>query len=64
MSRKLGHSYKQESPSGRFDVIVIGSGIGGLTSAALLARHANKRVLVLERHSTAGGFTHTFHRPG
>jgi all-trans-retinol 13,14-reductase len=30
----------------------------------MLARHADRRVLVLERHYTAGGFTHTFHRPG
>jgi all-trans-retinol 13,14-reductase len=43
---------------------VIGSGIGGLTAAVLLGMHAGKRVLVLERHYTAGGFTHTFHRPG
>ncbi len=64
MSRKLGRSYKQETPDGRWDAIVIGSGIGGLASAALLARHGGLRVLVLERHTTAGGFTHTFHRPG
>ena len=63
-SGKVGLSYKQHRPEGRFDAIVIGSGIGGLASAALLARHGNKRVLVLERHSTAGGFTHTFTRPG
>jgi len=61
---KVGHSYKQERPEGRWDAIVVGSGMGGLTSAALLARHGGKRVLVLERHSTAGGFTHTFKRPG
>ena len=59
-----GVSYRQHPPSGEWDAIVIGSGIGGLTSAALLARHAGKRVLVLERHYTAGGFTHVFHRPG
>ena len=64
MSRKLGRSYKQETPTDRWDAIVIGSGIGGLASAALLAKHGRRRVLVLERHSTAGGFTHTFHRPG
>jgi all-trans-retinol 13,14-reductase len=64
MSRKLGRSYKQETPDGRWDAIVVGSGMGGLASAALLARHGRQRVLVLERHSTAGGFTHTFHRPG
>lgn len=48
----------------RSDTIVIGSGIGGLTTAALLARYAGQRVLVLERHYVAGGFTHTFARPG
>src|SRR5208282_520872 len=47
-----------------WDNIVIGSGIGGLTAAVLLARHGGKRVLVLERHYEVGGFTHTFHRPG
>jgi len=68
MSNRLGRSYKQHGipdpgPHG-WDAIVIGSGLGGLTAASLLARHAGKRVLVLERHYTAGGFTHTFHRPG
>ena len=65
---RLGRSYKQHgipSPGGRgWDAIVIGSGLGGLTAASMLARHAGQRVLVLERHYTAGGFTHTFHRPG
>ncbi len=44
--------------------MVIGSGIGGLGVAALLARRRGMRVLVLERHTTAGGFTHTFERSG
>ena len=60
--RQTGQSYKQHPPNGPFDAIVIGSGIGGLTAAALLARHAGKKVLVLERHYAAGGFTHVFHR--
>ncbi|WP_419193446.1 phytoene desaturase family protein [Kolteria novifilia] len=60
----IGTSYKQHPIDGDYDVIVIGSGIGGLAAAALLSKHAGKRVLVLERHYTAGGFTHTFHRPG
>jgi len=47
-----------------FDAIVIGSGIGGLTVAALLSKHYHKSVLVLEQHFTAGGFTHTFERKG
>jgi len=59
-----GVAYKQVSLDEHWDAIVIGSGMGGLTAAALLAKHAGKRVLVLERHYTAGGFTHAFHRPG
>lgn len=45
-----------------FDAIVIGSGIGGMTAAALLARLNKKRVLVLERHFKPGGMTHRFSR--
>ncbi len=47
-----------------FDAIVVGSGIGGLGAAGLLAKQGHRRVLVLERHYTAGGMTHTFRRPG
>lgn len=57
-------SYKQQQLDERWDAIVIGSGIGGLTAAALLSKHGGKKVLVLERHYTAGGYTHSFHRPG
>ncbi len=57
-------SYRQANVEETFDAIVIGSGIGGLTAASLLARHAGRRVLVLERHYTPGGFTHVFRRPG
>jgi all-trans-retinol 13,14-reductase len=60
----VGTPYKRFRPTGAFDVIVVGSGIGGLGTAALLSRAAGRRVLVLERHYTAGGFTHVFHRPG
>src|SRR5208283_2944377 len=59
-----GTPYKQAKLAEQWDAIVIGSGIGGLTAAVLLAVHSGKRVLVLERHYEAGGFTHTFHRPG
>ncbi|MGA3295682.1 MAG: NAD(P)/FAD-dependent oxidoreductase [Candidatus Acidiferrales bacterium] len=58
------HSYKQHQLEDRWDAIVIGSGIGGLAAAALLSAEAGKKVLVLERHYTAGGYTHSFHRPG
>lgn len=56
--------YKQAQLNDNLDAIVIGSGIGGLTAAAMLSIHAGRRVLVLERHYAAGGFTHSFHRPG
>ncbi len=45
----------------QYDVIVIGSGIGGLTSAALLAK-SGKSVLVLEAHDRPGGYAHGFKR--
>ncbi|MGB5698044.1 MAG: NAD(P)/FAD-dependent oxidoreductase [Polyangiales bacterium] len=62
---RVGRSYKQHPGlADRWDAIVIGSGIGGLSVAATLAKLAGKRVLVLEQHYTAGGFTHTFRRPG
>lgn len=47
-----------------YDLILIGSGIGALTVASLMAQLRNKRVLILERHFIAGGFTHTFQRKG
>lgn len=60
---KVGKPYRAGDELGKFDAIVIGSGMGSLTTAAVLAR-AGRRVLVLERHYTPGGFTHVFKRPG
>ena len=45
-----------------YDLILIGSGIGALTVASLMAQLRKKKVLVLERHFKAGGFTHDFKR--
>jgi 2-polyprenyl-6-methoxyphenol hydroxylase-like FAD-dependent oxidoreductase len=42
----------KDLPQGPFDAIVIGSGIGSLTTAVLLAKLQHKRVLVLEQHFT------------
>lgn len=47
-----------------WDAIVIGSGIGGMTAATLLAKVGRMRVLVLEKHSERGGLTHVFRRDG
>jgi all-trans-retinol 13,14-reductase len=58
-----GESYRRSVVGDTWDAIVIGSGIGGLTAAAFLAR-TGKPVLVLERHSTAGGATQVFRRAG
>jgi all-trans-retinol 13,14-reductase len=46
-----------------YDTIIIGSGMGGLATAAILAKEGQK-VLVLEKHYTPGGFTHVFKRKG
>ncbi|WP_088239528.1 phytoene desaturase family protein [Calothrix rhizosoleniae] len=45
-----------------YDLILIGSGMGALTVASLMAQLRGKRILVLERHFRAGGFTHAFSR--
>ena len=48
-----------KSPNQQWDYIIIGSGMGGMTTAAMLS-HFGKKVLVLEQHYVPGGFTHTF----
>lgn len=45
------------------DAIVVGSGMGGLSTAACLGK-CGWRVLVLEQHDVAGGCTHTFEEHG
>ncbi|XP_028555579.1 prolycopene isomerase, chloroplastic isoform X3 [Dendrobium catenatum] len=45
------------------DVVVIGSGIGGLCCAGLLAKY-NQDVIVLESHDVPGGAAHSFEIKG
>ena len=61
---RIAEPYHRRPVTASYDAIVIGSGMGGLAAAALLATQARRRVLVLERHYVPGGFTHTFRRPG
>ena len=46
-----------------FDMIVIGSGMGGMTTATALSRKGHK-VLLLEQAQSIGGLTHAFSREG
>tara|TARA_R110002049_G_scaffold355_3_gene2103 strand:- start:803 stop:2473 length:1671 start_codon:yes stop_codon:yes gene_type:complete len=47
----------------QYDVIIIGSGVGGLSAAICLAREG-KKVLVLEQHDVPGGWCHSFYLNG
>jgi all-trans-retinol 13,14-reductase len=60
---RIGHRYRASRLDGPYDALVIGSGIGGLTTAALLSE-LGWRVAVLEQHYTAGGATHSYDRAG
>ena len=46
-----------------YDVIIIGSGIGGLCCGSLLALYG-KKVLICEAHSKPGGVAHSFKKNG
>lgn len=45
-----------------YDVVIIGSGLGGLSAGAILSTGYNMRVCVLEAHTIAGGAAHSFTR--
>ena len=53
----MGDAPRNES----YDAVVIGSGIGGLSAAALLAK-AGRDVLVVEQGEGTGGYAHAFRR--
>ena len=58
---KKWNSYRNHISQQTYDSIIIGSGIGGLCTAALLSMQGES-VLVLEKHFKIGGWTHTFRR--
>jgi all-trans-retinol 13,14-reductase len=60
---RIGRRYRPNRLAPAYDALVIGSGIGGLTTAALLSELGWK-VCVLEQHYTAGGYTHSYARAG
>jgi len=45
----------------KYDVIIIGAGLGGLTAGAKLAKEG-KKVLLIEQHFKPGGCATTFRR--
>lgn len=55
--------WSHDIPEGSWDYVVVGSGIGGMTAAAMLSR-LGRKVLIVEQHNIPGGFTQTFRRPG
>mgnify|MGYP001827058983 CR=1 FL=1 len=60
---RIGRRYRPNRLAPDYDAVIIGSGMGGLTTAALLSE-LGWRVCVLEQHYTAGGYTHSFERHG
>lgn len=60
---RIGRRYRANRLPEPYDAVIIGSGIGGLTTAALLSDMGWK-VCVLEQHYTAGGYTHSYDRNG
>jgi len=50
-------------PDPSYDAVIIGSGIGGLITANLLAK-GGLRVLLVEQHYMVGGYCSSFRRGG
>ena len=55
----LKQGFSMDKVPDGLDAIIIGSGIGGMTTAAILSK-TGRRVLVLEQHDQAGGCCHSF----
>ena len=57
----VGTSFKRLEQRTGYDIIVIGSGIGSMAFASIMAKEG-KKVLMLEKHYVVGGFTRVFKR--
>ena len=61
---ELNEAYAESGKfQSRYDVVVIGSGLAGMTAANVLAR-GGRKVLLLERHYKLGGLATWFRRDG
>lgn len=60
---RLLSKYHRKLVPEKLDAVVVGSGMGSLMCASLLAR-LNWKVLVLEQHTEVGGSTHEFQLDG
>jgi len=52
---------EEVSQKWKYDVIVVGAGLAGLSTGAMLAK-VRKKVLILEKNKDVGGYART-HRP-
>ncbi len=57
----VGTPFKRLEKKDGYDAVVIGSGLGAMAFGAIMAKEG-KKVLLLEKHYVAGGFTHVFKR--
>lgn len=56
-------SLNESKMQSKYDVIILGAGIGGLICGAFLAK-SGKKVLIIEQHSIPGGYCTSFKRKG
>jgi all-trans-retinol 13,14-reductase len=59
--RRLNFNHQAGRMSESYDCVIIGSGMGGLSAGALLAK-AGWRICVLEAHEHPGGCAHSFRK--
>lgn len=63
LHRRPFRGLRRRPPAEKYDAVVVGSGVGGLVTANLLAREG-MRVLLVEQHYMVGGYCSTFRRAG